>query len=65
MNNTLTIRTIRRATGTGALLLFAAAASMASCVLFSLVPALQATRPSFQKALVELRSARWRLGKAY
>jgi len=44
-------------------LLFAVAASIAACLLFSLAPALQATRPGFQPALAQIRASRWRLGK--
>ena len=44
-------------------LFFAAAVSTFACLLFSLTPALQATRQSFQPALAEARAGRWRLGK--
>jgi predicted permease len=44
-------------------LFFAAAISTIACLLFSLAPALQATRQSFQPALAEMRAGRWRLGK--
>jgi len=44
-------------------LFFAAAVSTLACILFSLTPALQATRQSFQPALAEVRAGRWRLGK--
>jgi predicted permease len=44
-------------------LFFAAAASTVASVIFSLAPALQATRQSFQPALAEARAGRWRLGK--
>jgi predicted permease len=44
-------------------LFFAAAVSTIACILFSLTPALQATRQSFQPALAEVRAGRWRLGK--
>jgi predicted permease len=44
-------------------LFFAAAVSTIACLLFSLTPALQATRQSFQPALAEARAGRWRLGK--
>ena len=46
------------------MLLFAAAESTVACLLFSLAPAVQATRRSFQPALAEIRAARWRLGKS-
>ena len=45
------------------ILFFAAAVSTIACILFSLTPALQATRQNFQPALAELRAGRWRLGK--
>jgi len=48
----------------GRMLLFALGASVLACALFSLAPALLATRQSFQPALAEIRAARWRLGKA-
>jgi predicted permease len=44
-------------------LFFAAAVSTVACILFSLTPALQATRQSFQPTLAEVRAGRWRLGK--
>jgi predicted permease len=44
-------------------LFFAAAVSAIACIFFSLTPALQATRQSFQPALAEVRAVRWRLGK--
>jgi len=44
-------------------LFFAAAVSTIACILFSLTPALQATRQSFQPALAEVRACRWLLGK--
>lgn len=44
-------------------LVFAAAASVTACILFSLAPAIQATRPRFQTALAEIRGGRWRLGQ--
>jgi len=47
----------------GRVLVFAAAVSLAACVLFSLAPASQAMRQSFQPALAEIRAGRWRLGK--
>ena len=47
----------------GRVLLFAVAASLVACILFSLTPALLATRQSFQPTLAEMRSSRWRLGK--
>jgi putative ABC transport system permease protein len=43
---------------------FAAAVSVAACLLFSLAPAIQAVRYGIQPALAEARgSARWRLGR--
>ncbi|MBI3758686.1 MAG: ABC transporter permease [Deltaproteobacteria bacterium] len=43
---------------------FAAALSVAACLLFSLAPAIQAVRHGIQPALAEARgSARWRLGR--
>ena len=43
---------------------FAAAVSVAACLLFSLAPAIQAMRHGIQPALAEVRgSARWRLGR--
>src|SRR5215831_760790 len=43
---------------------FAAAVSVAACLLFSLAPAIQAVRHGIQPALAEVRgSARWRLGR--
>ena len=36
---------------------------MAACILFSLAPALQALRQTFQPALAEIRAGRWRFGK--
>jgi predicted permease len=47
----------------GRMLLFAVGASLAACILFSLAPALQAMRQTFQPALAEFRAGRWRLGK--
>src|SRR5262249_52418292 len=47
----------------GRVLIFAAAACIVSCILFSLAPALMATRQSFQTVLSEVRATRWRLGK--
>ncbi len=45
-------------------LAFAAAISAAACLLFSLAPAIQATRQGIQPALAEARSgARWRWGR--
>ena len=46
------------------ILAFAASISMAACLLFSLVPAIQATREGIQPALSEARpGARWRWGR--
>ena len=46
------------------ILAFAAAISAAACLLFSLAPAIQATRQGIQPALAEARSgARWRWGR--
>jgi predicted permease len=46
------------------ILAFAAAVSMAACLLFSLAPAIQATRQGIQPALAEARQgARWRWGR--
>ncbi len=45
-------------------LAFAAGISLLACLLFSLAPAIQATRSRLQPALAETRSGRWRLGKA-
>jgi predicted permease len=47
----------------GRVLLFAVGASLTACILFSLAPALQAMRQTFQPALAEIRAGRWRLGK--
>jgi predicted permease len=45
-------------------LAFAASISAATCLLFSLAPAIQATRQGIQPALAEVRSgARWRWGR--
>src|SRR4029077_15119708 len=45
-------------------LAFAASISTAACLLFSLAPALQATRQGIQPALAEARlGARWRWGR--
>jgi predicted permease len=45
-------------------LTFAAAVSVAACLLFSLAPAFEATRRALQPALAEARgSTRWRLGR--
>jgi predicted permease len=44
-------------------LAFAAAVSTAACLLFSLAPAVQATRQGIQPALAEARGARWILGR--
>jgi predicted permease len=47
------------------ILAFAASISAAACLLFSLAPAIQATRQGIQPALAEARSgARWRWGRA-
>jgi len=48
----------------GRVLLFAATVSLAACILFSLAPALQTMRQTFQPALSEIRASRWVLGKA-
>jgi predicted permease len=46
------------------ILAFAASISVAACLLFSLAPAIQATRDGIQPALAEARSgARWRWGR--
>jgi predicted permease len=45
------------------MLIFALGASLAACILFSLAPALQALRQTFQPALAEIRASRWRFGK--
>ncbi len=45
------------------ILAFASFISIAACLLFSLAPAIQATRQGIQPALVEARSARWRWGR--
>jgi predicted permease len=47
----------------GRVLLFAAAVSLAACILFSLAPALQTMWQSFQPALSEKRAGRWALGR--
>jgi predicted permease len=44
-------------------LTFASLVSFLACLLFSLAPAIQSTRVSFQPALAEIRAGRWRLGK--
>jgi putative ABC transport system permease protein len=44
-------------------LAFASLVSLLACLLFSLAPAIQASRASFQPALAEIRAGRWRLGK--
>jgi predicted permease len=44
-------------------LLFAAAISLAACLLFGMAPALLASRQSFIPALAEIRASRWRMGK--
>jgi len=44
-------------------LAFACFASLLSAMLFSLPPAILATRVSFQPVLAEMRAGRWRLGK--
>jgi predicted permease len=44
-------------------LAFAAAVSAVACLLFSLAPALQATRRGIQPALAEARGSRWILGR--
>ena len=44
-------------------LAFACLASLLAALVFSLPPAIQATRVSFQPALAEMRAGRWRLGK--
>jgi predicted permease len=44
-------------------LAFASLVSLLACLLFSLAPAIQATRLSVQPALAEIRAGRWRLGK--
>ena len=47
----------------GRVLLFAVAVCVAASTLFSLAPALVATRQGLQPALADIRAARWRLGK--
>ncbi len=42
---------------------FAAAISIGACLLFSLAPAIQASRVGIQPVLAEARGARWRLGR--
>jgi hypothetical protein len=44
-------------------MLFAASACITACLLFSVAPALLASKQSFQ-ALSEIRAKRWRLGKS-
>jgi len=45
------------------ILAFAITVSVLACLLFSLAPAIQSTRRSFQPVLAEIRATRWRLGK--
>jgi len=45
------------------ILAFAASISAAACLLFSLAPAIQATRQGVQPVLAEARGARWRWGR--
>jgi len=45
------------------ILAFAACISAAACLLFSIAPAIQATRFRIQPGLADARAARWRLGR--